>query len=1543
MHKRIVNIIGYTVASIAAFLVLTHVLMLLPTSQTMLANKIATIIGEHINGKIHIGKAHFRPINTLLLRDVYILDDSPYQPKIKGENLPEKQDTLFKAEYIIASFSAKGLLGKEKNGAIRLRHAKIENGLFAFVIEPKTTNLKRIFNLGGNNKQKKKKSGEIFKVGKVEINNFEYRMINFSKPQDQKEFGIKWGDMDVTNINLKGRNLKMEDGIMSGIGDQLSFKEKSGFICDKMSGEAKVGNGATIIKDLKIKSGRSDIFLPTYKMLYENTAAFSDFTNKVRLEGQIQNSTVDFESISYFAPGLKGNKLLVTGNGTVKGPINNMYVKDFNFVEHLTETTGNVSCHLSSVTTVRKMRTDFNAKQLTFNSSGLGKFIAQWTKKDEIPIFKKLAKERVFTFKGEGEGKLDSLKVKGIITNKNKYNPYSYGGIVAADIKFADLLNNEKPIKIAGNISSNELELGKILNSKELGKCTLDATLSTEFSKKGPNIDINGLTIKKLGFHNYDYKNIIAKGNYSHEEFDGRIISGDDNLNFMFQGIFSLSDKTKNGRYVFYANIGRADFQKLNIDKRGPSVASMIINADFTRLGLNSDKTKTNTRGELIGNIDIKEINLKNKFGQKKVGNIYIGSHSNNDIHRINFKSQFADATFVGNKSITSLPNKILNLVLRKELSAINGPQKNNFEGKYDVDINFYDSRNILAFILPGLYIANGSKFNLNITENDKLNVDFLSDRVAYNNDFLKDLNITISNAVNKSLKDSINYISANLTSKIAKIKTLTLNNNNFNIKADNNEINLDYIFDKGKINASSILTNEENITPKIYARIFNSYFYAGKEKWNLSTSGIYHDALITEINNLILSCKDQSVKINGGISKTQKDTLELKLSNFDMSIIDSFLKKECQFEGLASGRALLISQISDKPGILANLNWKDAKMGGYDAGEINVASAWNENIKGFDIILKSNLNGKNNISARASYMPNSNNLSSNITLDGMQLGYFSPFLKSIFKQFEGELYGDISVNGPLNNLSTSGNNTKIEKGLLHLDFTNVPYYLNGPFSITDDGIFFNNISISDRFGGSGTANGGIRYNKLKNFAMDTQLLLNNIEGMNTELKDNDNFYGSLFASGKLSLLGPFNALQIDADLVTGKNGTFVIPLNNGMGSGKSNLLTFKEEDTQTSIDPYEEMLLKKAKKASSNNLKIKLNIGATPDVKTTIEFDKSTGNMLSARGSGQISLDIQPSSGTFNIGGDYNIASGNYHLSAMGIAERNFAIKEGSKIKFKGDIMDSDLDVEGLYLTKTSLGTLIADTTSISTRRPVECGIEITDKLKNPRLKFSINVPDLDPTTKAMVESALNTEDKIQRQFLSLLISNSFLPEEQSGIVNNTNILYSNVAEIMSNQLNSIFEKLDIPLDLGLTYQSTERGNDIFDVALSTKLFDNRVIVNGTIGNRQYGGTANQRQDMVGDLDIEIKLDKAGRIRLNLFSHSADGYTNYLDNTQRNGAGITYQKEFDGFKQFFKDIFTSKKKRDKRALEKIQQGKKAIKTIQIHRKASKEKNRNEQ
>jgi len=504
-----------------------------------------------------------------------------------------------------------------------------------------------------------------------------------------------------------------------------------------------------------------------------------------------------------------------------------------------------------------------------------------------------------------------------------------------------------------------------------------------------------------------------------------------------------------------------------------------------------------------------------------------------------------------------------------------------------------------------------------------------------------------------------------------------------------------------------------------------------------------------------------------------------------------------------------------------------------------------------------------------------------------------------------GYISGDIILDGPFDNLAISSEGTRLEEAMLKVAYTNVPYFADGTFHLNDDGVFFDDITIRDRATGTGSVTGSIDWDRLKDIRFNTRIKVNEIEGVNVTEDMADVFYGNIYATGNVSITGPVNSIVLSVDAVTAKPGQLHIPVSGlAASSGSTNLLKFKEPVKEVYIDPYVAMMKRlESTEAENSDFTVNLRVNASPDIEAFIEIDKASGNVLSGRGNGLVELEIGED--LFNINGEYTLTGGSYRFAALGLVSKDFQIQQDSKITFGGDIMESNLDITAEYTTKASLGTLLADSTSVGNRRDVICELKITDKLKNPRLGFNIEIPDLDPMIKSRVESALSTEDKVQKQFLSLLVTNNFLPEEQSGIVNNSSSL---VTEAIANQLNNIFEKLDIPVDLGLKYQSNDRGTDIFDVAVSTQLFNNRVVVNGNIGNKQTGTSA--QTDVVGDLDIEIKIDRSGSLRLNIFSHSADQYTNYLDNSQRNGVGLTYQTEFNNLGQFIRNIFRSKAKR---------------------------------
>ena len=1458
--------------------------------QTRVADKVVRTLSEKLDGNITFEKIHFKPFTTLVLKNIVITDKSPIQDPT--DSTATQIDTFFRAEYIIAKFTLKGL--RSENG-LHLDKATISNAQMNLVLEDSITenrnkfnNLSRIFGLK-KPETPKQNDKEIFHIRKVEINGFNFRMKNYSSLKTPYRGGINWNDLDIYDIDIAAEELQFKGKVMSGNVDKLSFKEKSGYICHKISGSAKVGNGKTVIRDLTLNDPWSDISLPLYMMTYDNVEAFKDYIADVKMEAEIVESIIDFRTISYFAPTLDNNRLILdVKSGGFEGTVDDFSIKKMQVASKAGGFEGTINGRMTGIPEIEETGIDAKIDNFRLTSAGLSHFVSQWMHEGSLDL-SDLAPGTSFRVSAKAKGLLNDLDINA--------NIRSAIGQVHGNLKLADIIDQSKQIGISGNVSTEDLNIGKIIGKDILGETTMKAAVQAKLASGDETLSaaIDSLNVSRLHIHGYDYSNISGSGTLSKDAFDGRITCNDPNLNFMFHGRLGLSPRTQNTIYKFYAIVGHANLNAMNIDTRGKSDISFRTSADFKR-------TK---QGDIFGDISLDNLIVENSDKRSDIGQIKLTSMSKNETYRMWLKSGFANGSFTGTAPVTDFIKDLGNITLRRELPSLFADPQYTWNGnRYSLDFEFENMQDLLEFVYPGLYIADNTTLSTRINDKGRLNGSLNSQRIAFGSQYLKDLTFSFNN--------NDGNVTGELYSNEMEIASMIVSDNSFRILADDDHIGIGYTYDnqselenRGEFflhgdlaRIGSDITMDVNILP--------SMLYLNSREWRIQPSHMKVIPDGIEVSSVELLSNEQRISLHGKVSKTQKDTLSLELNRFDISIINPLLGSDFGIKGAATGQAQLISPLSSK-GLLADMICDSTYLADMPLGVVTLGSRWDEDFERFDITVKNEMAGQSHIDGFGKYTPKNRSLEATAKLDRLHVGYAKPLLKTIFSDLGGYISGDISVDGPIESLSITSNGTVLEEGLLQVDYTNVPYYADGEFHIDDTGVYFDDIRIRDRYTGTGSLSGSINWNNFKDISFDTRIKANEIEGVNLTEKQNDVFYGNIFATGLVSITGPISTLQMNVDAVTAKTGEIHIPVAAATTSGSTNLLKFTEIQKTVFIDPYEIMRSRIEKKnTSENEFLVNLHINANPDVTAFVEIDKASGHVLSGTGNG--TLDMFASSDAFSINGDYTLTGGNYKFAALGLVTRDFEIQDGSSVTFNGDILESTLNIDALYKTKASLSTLIADTTSVGNRRTIECGIEITDKLANPRLGFSIEIPDIDPTIKSRVESALSTEDKVQKQFLSILLYNSFLPDEQSGIFNNSSMLYSSVSEVMAGQLSNILQKLNIPVDLGLNYQPNDKGNDVFDVAVSTQMFNNRVSVNGSVGNKQYssGGEA----DVVGDIDIEIKLNRAGSFRLNLFSHSADSYTNYLDNSQRNGVGLTYQTEFNSFKQFLKNIFSSKKKR---------------------------------
>ncbi|MDE5890929.1 MAG: hypothetical protein K2H10_07945, partial [Bacteroidales bacterium] len=215
--KKIFKIIWYIVLGLIV-LALTGILLLqIPAVQTAVSSKVADMISEKfIDADIHLGKIHLKPFNTLVIRDIAVIDRNPYLVDTTACDAAVKAklcdighcpiDTLFTAGSIIVRFSLKGLLGS----SITIGSASVNDARLNLVLEDgeSSTNLTRMFRI--QKKEKKEvEDKEVFHIKEVELSRLRYTMKSYTAGNAHVYTdGIDWNDMDARDIYIKGRHLR---------------------------------------------------------------------------------------------------------------------------------------------------------------------------------------------------------------------------------------------------------------------------------------------------------------------------------------------------------------------------------------------------------------------------------------------------------------------------------------------------------------------------------------------------------------------------------------------------------------------------------------------------------------------------------------------------------------------------------------------------------------------------------------------------------------------------------------------------------------------------------------------------------------------------------------------------------------------------------------------------------------------------------------------------------------------------------------------------------------------------------------------------------------------------------------------------------------------------------------------------------------------------------------------------------------------------------------------------------------------------------------
>ena len=1470
---------GVLVALVSALLLLVQ----LPGVQTALTRAAASELSTRLDADVSVKSLKIRPFNALSLRGLVIIDRHPaVHPGTSA------CDTVLAVENVNASFSLRNLLSHNK---IYIRSLNIRNAVFCLVNESLpdgsgTSNISRIFS-SGREKDRDQNEGEKdfgIEISSLKASGLRYVMKNHRNFKPSSTGAISWSDLDVSDICLEASDISTDLKSVSFNVSRLSFNEKSGYRAD-LGGKCRLADGKCVIENLAIKDLLSDIRMSEFIMDFGSVKSFSDFMNKVRLHAEILPSVVDIQSISYYAPTLKKNRMRTALEGTFDGIVADFDVDRLAFGLETSRMEGTLTGTYKGIPGLEDMRLDMRLSDFRFTADGLTDLVTGWAPAAKVS-FGSFLPEGLLFLNGHASGYLNSLSA-----DLNMVTP---DGRLIADARSDNLVRAGRPIEISGRVGTERLDIGKMLGKEQLGPCSAVAAVKAVIGGKGGlSITSDSLKVSSMEALGHVFSGIRAEGQYDGKHFGGRISSEDPAL----KGTVNASSAESGGIRSIRADadIRYADLAGLGLLKSdGKAIMSASLAGDFSLRD-----------GGLDGSARIMGLKLEDGRGVHDAADVIISADTPEGLQRLRFSSSFADISYSGSSMPDIFISDLKAVSAGKYLPSLIPQPGTQFSGnRYDIAACLKGNSEIFRFFVPGAYAADSTSLRLGISSDGILSGNLKSKRIALKDKYLKGVDATFGNSGGK--------LSATVGTSEIHLSPFLLRTGRLAFIARDNTASVSFSYDnktaadnRGDLSLSASPSVNPDGSLSMSGHILPSEIFINSAKWSVSPATFFIDKDAFGTEGLVLKCAGQKISVSGSASPSSAGQLNADISNLDISALTPFVPGFAP-SGLVSGRMNLTSPLSGHIDLQAGLNCTALALGGERIGDLRIGCASNGNTKGYDIALSNVHAGAETLGGSGFFIPDGGRIGAELQLNSFGIACLAPVLESVFSSVSGSVSGDISISGTTREPSVRTAGLTLNETVARVAFTNVPYLLSGSIGVDDNGVNLSGITLSDRNSHSGRLTGGIKWNRLKDISFNTGIIFNDMEVVNMPYSAGSPFYGNASATGSLSLSGPLHALAMDIEATTG-SGAVHIPVSGSAATSSSGLLTFTEPQAPRENDPYEDMMQKIADTEKvPNDMSIKVAANITPATEAFVELG-SGGNTLGGRGHGHIDIGVKPSSKQFTINGNYEMSSGKVHVNALGLASRDFEVGSGSNIRFNGDIMDSDLDISAVYRTKAHIGTLISDTTATS-RRTVNCNIRLEDKLMSPRVSLGIDIPDLDPLTKGRVEDALSTEDKVQKQFFSLLVSNGFLPDEQTGIVNNDRMIGGTLAEIMAGQLNSLLQRLDIPLDFGLDYQTGRDGANLYDVALSTAMFDNMVTVSGTVGNREnMSVVATSATRIAGDLDIGIKLDRSGAFLLNLFSHSADQYTNYLDNSQRNGVGVTYQKEYDTIKGLIHSIFHKK------------------------------------
>ena len=1103
-----------------------------------------------------------------------------------------------------------------------------------------------------------------------------------------------------------------------------------------------------------------------------------------------------------------------------------------------------------------------------------------------------------------------------------------HGALTAKTLVNSDLGNLDLDFQMSSNrqfqgeVNTENFNLRQLLDDERLG------TIATRLSVNGqlntgppPTVHAQGF-ISKIDYNDYPFTNIGLDGTYSPQGFSGFVKIDDPNLEAELEG--ELSDEgNKNDlkKIKIEGLISHLAPQVLKLsDQWGNSVFTANIDADLT----------ASTLQDAQGTLRVSNLIMTNDQHEAyHLDNLLMTSGFEDSQHYVTLVSDFAKADLRGEFQYQTLPQSLINYVgsalpTLPGLPPVTKTTRNDFTLRLQVFKSDWLQR------LLGMDVSFRQPITLSARVNDNnrtVNMEGMIPDIIYNGTRYTNGDIRITTPVDTIKCDlSVNRLDDDGSSLDIHLKADAIDNHLNTSLLWNNGMQGNQM--SGKLNMIASLYRNLNNIPEAHIEVQPSHIVLGGTTWDVEPSDIIYSTNNMLVNNFTIHNGQQHIIIDGKATNDTKDSLTVDLNEVEVAyILDLVDFDAVEFSGEASGTAFIKAPFGSFMAD-ANLTVGDFKFEKGRMGTLYAKAAWNKDHEQIDIdaVADDGPDAKTLIKGYVS--PANNTIDLGITANGTYLDFMHNFTNSFLSSITGHANGDVRLAGSLDEMNLTGR--LIVDGEAVVTPLNTTYALRQDTVIlVPDEIELHQMAVYDKYGHQGILRGGIHHQHLTNLSYDLFISADNLLAYDFKDFGESTFYGTVFASGDVTIHGISGEVTIDCNVTPQKNSVFVYNASSpdeisnqefiqwGSASMTSNSGQWTADrydysqgmqgDHNHTLSPVNAQLMEDI----PTDIYINFLINCTPDATLRLLMDANTNDYITLNGDGTIRATFY-NKGPFNMFGTYTVDHGTYGVTIQNIIKKNFTFNRGGTIVFGGDPYNAALNLQALYTVNgVSLSDLNMGNSFASNTIRVNCLMNIGGQPISPQVDFDLEMPTVNADEQQMIRSIINGQQEMNQQVLYLLGIGRFYNQGQNnanaGQDQTTLAMQSFLSGTLSTQINSLLSTVikNDNWNFGANISTGDEGwhNAEYEGIISGRMLNNRLLLNGQFGYRDNAAQANP--SFIGDFDLQYLLYPNGNLALKVYNQTNDRYfTKSSLNTQ--GIGLIMKKDFNGLR----DLFSRQRKR---------------------------------